>query len=872
MTKKLTPLMQQFFEIKEQYPDALLLFQVGDFYEMFFDDAVTAAQFLAIALTKRGKSNGNDIPLCGVPVHALQYYLIKLVQGGYKVAVCDQVTKPQPGTVVKRKVTRVYTPGTLTDSALLDDTRASYLSALYYDSANNEYTVAFTELLTAQLFITSVSAHDTKLLESQLMRFMPDEIVCSSELNEAMQKQLRQYGLYVSHTSIASPTDWVQQQFGAQASELLSHHGVTEVLGLLYAYLLRNNEASLSQYSAATVYEADAFMLLDGATRTNLELIRNSSGTSSNTLFSVINRCATSMGARMLKKWLAQPLLNEHAIMQRQVVIGHMVSMVAVRQKLTELLKTCTDVERIVGRIALQRAIFADYVQLRQTLSLIMPLRDVLGQLPETPLLQSLRSRLHDFSLLTDLLDRSLAVDEGSVIRPGFDIKLDELRDLAENGQQKIAQLVNSEIEATGIPMKVVYTSVGGYALEVTKTHVDKVPERFRLTNKLVSRHRYVTPELQELERAVLHAKQEREAREQQLFDAVQTEVRGYVNALRHTAYAIAYSDALLGLATVAYDEQYCAPTFSHEGALFITAGRHPVVEQVSSASFVVNDTRMNSCGERLWIITGPNMGGKSTYLRQVALMSILAQVGSFVPAEAAELPILDRIFTRIGAGDNLAQGKSTFLVEMEETATICRYATKQSLVILDEVGRGTSTQDGRALAHAIIEYLAHTTQCYTLFATHYHELTQLGNVEALSTESDVLSPTLIEDSEQVIHSIANYHMVCHRRGSELQFTHRLAPGAAESSFGIDVARLANVPDAIIARARTLLSHEYEGAEFAADASQNGAMMTSPSSQQMIQDDNLLQLRDRIKSVSYDDLSPRAALDFVWELKKQLEH
>ncbi|MGD1997775.1 MAG: DNA mismatch repair protein MutS [Candidatus Dependentiae bacterium] len=876
MTKKQTPLMAQYFEIRQQYPDAMLLFQVGDFYELFFDDAINASQFLAITLTKRGKNNGEDIPLCGVPVHALSHYLVKLVKGGFTVALCDQVSKPMPGTVVKRAVTRVYSPGTLTDAQLLDEKAASYVCTVVPHAARGQYGVLFTELLTAHVAATTISSDNPRLLEAELGRFFPDEVVIPPGQTEELKQHLLSLGYTVtpfrSHADETplTPDDmfrdqtalpWLQERFAEPLrTQLEKEASVLGSMELLYRYLSRNQPSSLEQLSSISFYEPASFVQLDPATQRNLELVTNSEGGKGHTLFRVIDRAQTAMGSRLLKKWLLRPLRSHTTITQRQEVVHALVNDVATQQQLRTQLRAIADIERIVGRIALQRAVLADYKTLRIALTALTPLKAVLQPLRSVPLLEQLLLRLPAFTDLISFLANALNEDEAvdGLIKQGFSERLDRLRHLINSGQQEVMKLGQKEGEAHGIPsLKIGYTSVSGYFIEVTNTHVSKVPEHYSQVQKLAGRSRYITTELKALEREIAQAREECGDVEKELWAEVEAQVRTYTAQLRQAAHALATIDALGAFADLAYTFNYTQPTFNTEGRIAITAGRHPVVEQSLHESFIANDTSLGEVAN-FWIITGPNMGGKSTYLRQVALISVLAQIGSFVPADSADLPLVDRIFTRIGAGDNVAQGKSTFLVEMEETATICSQATIQSLVILDEVGRGTSTEDGRALAQAIIEYLVNHVGARTLFATHYHELTLLANADQ---------------------RIANYHMSCHKKGGTLHFLHTLVPGVAQASFGIDVAKLAHLPKEVIVRARELLKNapkaEAQLTLVAATSGQSHSLVCHPRKSEDPDTDSMTnaerEVLEELARINVDDLSPKAAFDLLWQIKPRLK-
>lgn len=860
-TEKHTPLMQQYFDIKHQYIDTLLMFQVGDFYELFFDDAKLASAFLAITLTKRGKNKGQDIPLCGIPVHALNHYLRKLIKGGFKVALCDQLTKPIPGTVVERGVTQVFTPGTLTDSLMLDDKSASYLLALY--PTNDHYGLIFSELLTAQLFATIIPADNKRSIEAELSRFFPDEILLpNSTLGKSQATYLKQLGYC---TSFAPQEDiagepvakaWLEQQFNEPTRQRVTREPVlTKTFDIFYTYLQKNNGQALNQFKSIQFYEPEDYLILDRSTQKNLEIITNNNdGTRKNTLFAILDKAKTAMGSRTIKKWLLRPLVDLEAIMQRQQVVTTLHAQLDMLQQLEELLGQLADLERIIGRIALKRALVNDYRALQQSLDLLPELKIVISQL-KTPLSKSIQERLIDFTPLSSLLQSSLSDDTTIpyIIKTGFDHELDHLRNLAENGQREIAKLEQQEIERTGInSLKIRYNNISGYYIEITSSNLTLVPEHYKHQQTLANRQRFVTPELIQLERDLTRAQNEVSIIEAAVFDRVKREVETMLNPLRHVAQALAYLDGLVGFARAGYDYRYTTPTFNQNQEIMITKGRHPVIEATMQQPFVGNDTILND-QQTLLIITGPNMGGKSTYLRQVALISLMAQCGAMVPADHANLAILDRIFTRIGSADNLAEGKSTFLVEMEETATICTQATKNSLVILDEVGRGTSTFDGIALAQAIIEHIFLVIGARCLFATHYHELT------TLATEHN---------------AIKNYHLQCKKIGDALHFLHTIAPGIAQGSFGLEVARLAQLPPLIVQRATIILKNMEEKTMlnqninpiFPVADHHVSEEITTKITNLKIQENRFAEIISMLRAIDLNELSPKQAFDRLWDL------
>jgi len=878
--------MQQYFAIKAEYPNMLLLFQVGDFYELFFDDAKIASSFLAITLTKRGKSKGEDIPLCGVPLHALNHYLVKLIKGGFSVALCDQLTKPQPGTVVERGVTRVYTPGTLTDTLLLDEKSASYLLSFY--PGEKTLGLVFTELLTAQLFATTIPIDDQKIIEAELARFMPDEIVIpTTSYAQPWIGYLKKMGYHVSlvtpevgvdthherdlenyeHTNNTRPElmtpdtsvtsspalQWILKQFTTQTVEKITQTPVIHNnLHILYYYLKKNQNTALEQFKTIQFYDPDEYLILDPATQKNLDLIKNNhDGTRKHTLLSILDKAKTPMGSRTIKKWLLRPLVQKAKILQRQEVVSGLSKQISTLQKLEIFLAQIPDIERIIGRIALARAVIQDYIGLQATLELMPNLKLLLTQELDFPLIKTIQENIKTFDSLQELLAASINQDPNvpHSIKNGFDQQLDSLRNLLINGQQEILKLEKKEIERSGInSLKIGYNNISGYYLEITNTHHDKIPADYQHQQTLANRKRFVTPELKALERDLFKAQNELDSIESAVFDRVKKEVATYISPLRQLAQALAYLDGLYSLASVAYNNNYVAPEINDHRDIIITDGRHPVIEQTLKDPFVPNDTVLTD-QTSLWLVTGPNMGGKSTYLRQVALISIMAQCGSMVPAAKASLPILDRIFTRIGAGDNLAEGKSTFLVEMEEAATICTQATNNSLVILDEVGRGTSTFDGIALAQAIVEYLYQTVKARCLFATHYHELTRLANTHT---------------------GIANYHMVCHKTRSGILFLHTIAPGHAESSFGVEVAKLAQLPEQVIKRAQVLLKSMERSAN---QGTQTSLISFMPANTVKHHDHMLLEKYKAclkpLETTELNDISPRQAQDLLWQIWEQ---
>jgi DNA mismatch repair protein MutS len=860
-----TPLMQQYFQIRSEYPDTLLLFQVGDFYELFFEDAQKAAAFLGIALTARGKNKGDPIPLCGVPVHALDHYLNKLVKGGFKVAICDQLEEPKPGSLVRRGVKQVLTPGTLTDSKLLDARSASYLFSFY--PIDDSWGLVFSELLTAQIFVTTIPASSDKLLESELTRFFPDEILVpnipQAKEFQAYFKRLG-YCTTIVHDEQELVTDelmleWMHRQFNQTVTAQIAHNQSMKLaLRYFYAYMSKNQRACLDQFTTVFFYSPDDFLLLDSATQRNLELIKNAQdGSGKNTLFELMDCAKTSMGSRMIKKWILRPLVKREAIVQRQDAVALFSNNVSLVNSLEQLLVSVGDMERIVGRIALDRASLTDYCALSRSLALLPQCKEFLRYSAESTLLvRIIGDHLGDFNDLSDLLQRALydGTESDWIIQNGFDNRLDQMRALVADGNRMILELEQKEQNETGITsLKIRYNNVQGYYIEVTNANRGAVPDRYKRLQTLVGRERFMTPELQDLQYGIDRARKDITTYEQELFTALKAQVASYITPLRKSAHALAHLDALLSLARLSYDNGYVRPVFNDQRNIIIKNGRHPVVEQSLLSSFIPNDTFLTD-EHSLWIITGPNMGGKSTYLRQVALMCVMAHIGSFVSAESADLPILDRIFTRLGASDNVAEGKSTFLVEMEETAAICTQATRHSLVILDEVGRGTSTFDGLAIAQAVVEHIFTTVGARCLFATHYHELTYL---------------------QETFPAITAYYAASKKTPTGIVFLYKIIAGIADGSFGIEVAKLAHLPKGVIDRAAVLVNsfthettHVIPAVKALPDAIAYENERLKDENRQILQKLAAAdQVKKRLAEVDFDGLSPKKAFDLLWELK-----
>ncbi|MBY0109806.1 MAG: DNA mismatch repair protein MutS [Candidatus Babeliaceae bacterium] len=835
----LTPLMRQYFDIKNQFPDALVLFQVGDFYELFFNDAHKAASFLGIVLTQRGTMSDEPIPLCGVPRHTVEHYLIKLVKGGFRVVICDQLEAPQPGKIVERGVTQVFTPGTLVDTKLLDSKSSHYIAALI--SNNGSIGLIFYEMLAGSLYFTEFP-YDEKKLDAELAVFTPREILLEQN---SSGKQLEQFCKQRSFVTTYTQEQLVQDDFTQwlQTISRISHQESSltpvakNILQLLGGYIKKNAPHSWQAQKNLLIYQAQDYLQLDAATQKNLEIINNThDGSARYTLFEVVDEAVTGMGSRLLKKWLMRPLIDRASLEKRLEKVTYFVKNSFERNLIRTHLKKIGDLERTLGRMFLRRATYNDY-------------RILMEGIVDIPALQKFVScNMQELTRLFTLLTHAINIDQHHdwKIAAGYHSELDRLRSLSTQGMQAIFELERKEQQKSGInTLKIRYSQAAGYAIEVSKAQSEAVPTRYIKIQSLTNRDRFTTQELKDLEYDINRAENSSTELENQLFTLLMHEVENYLPLLRTLSQELAELDVFSCLAHVAVQNQWVYPEFTEKEQMIIIDGRHPIVErrmlaqelaQETKVSFVPNNTKL-TFQEKTWIITGPNMGGKSTYLRQVALIQILAQIGSFVPAKQAILPLLDRIFTRIGAGDHLAQGKSTFLVEMEETALICGAATHKSLVILDEVGRGTSTYDGLALAQAIVEYLHQEIKPFCLFATHYHELTALANT---------------------VSGIACYHAASKAVGDTVVLLHNILPGIAPGSFGIQVAKAAHLPKIVIDRARILL------AEYAQTQGQAVPLNNSLEPQESCKI-NKLHLLDEL---DLDTVSPRQAYEILCKLKE----
>jgi len=874
---KLTPARRQYLDIKRQYPEAILMFRMGDFYEMFDDDAEIAARELEITLTaRRFGDNAPPIPMAGIPYHALDGYVARLIDRGYHVAVCDQMTEPDGRGIVEREVTRVLTPGTVYEPNLLREGQANYLMAIMPqgDAKKGQWNrvgLAYVDVSTGEFAATQFEADDVavQVLE-ELARLTPREVL----LPQAWAER----GVTLPEGAfLTTMQDWVFERAEAEQT-LRDHFRVASLDGLglseqplavgaaagILAYLRKTQKASLAQLSSLRAYSTSGFMVLDPFTRRNLELTQTlRGGVVKGSLLSVLDHTVTAMGARLLRAWMAQPLLELNRLNARLDAVEALTGQEALRQELVQLLKAIDDLERLATRLQMGKVNPRDLLGLASSLAVVPRLQAIIAGLPA---LEEITKRLDACDDVQALVSQAIHdappsnnFSEIGTIRPDFSPDLAHVLNATREARDWITNLEDAERRRTGIAsIKVGFNKVFGYYIEVSKSNLDKVPSDYIRKQTIAGGERYLTPQLKEYEALVLSAQDEILKMERAIFDQVVAQLAEHSQRLQRSAKAVAHLDVLLGLATVAVRQNYTRPKLSEGDILHVEAGRHPVVETLlkDGRRYVPNDTHFDMA-QRIHIITGPNMSGKSTYIRQVAIIAFMAQIGSFVPAKKAEIGLVDRIFARIGAQDEIHAGQSTFMVEMVETARLLTGSSKRSLVILDEIGRGTSTYDGLAIARAVIEYLHNHPRlnCRTLFATHYHELTELPNV---------------------LPRAYNYRVEVSEQGDDIAFLHRVAPGGADRSYGVHVARLAGLPKPVIDRARELLaSLESQSSDFRPRASSK-AHDKAPEAADKPQQIGLFSsatespAMEALRKIKVDELSPIEALTKLYELKRLL--
>lgn len=795
---KLTPMMRQYFEIKENYKDCILFFRLGDFYEMFFEDAETAARELELVLTGRDCGLEKRAPMCGIPFHASNSYIGRLVAKGYKVAICEQVEDPKFAKgIVKRDVIKVITPGTYTDSSFVEETKNNYIMTIYADLERNRCSLAITDISTGDFLATEGELEKGVILD-EISKFNPKEIILLDSLDQELIKDITlTTPALISRKSIEyfeeSFEEVLNNQFGEKSNSLSLM--IKKSSNALVKYILDTQKISLTNINDIEVYSLVDFMTIDLSSRRNLELTENLREKSKKgSLLWVLDKTETSMGSRMLRRWIEEPLVNKEKITLRLNAVEELFNDLSLNDSLKEALHDIYDIERILGKISNKNANAKDLIALKTSIGKIPNVKGIIENCTSS-LLKNYHNNLDDLRDIYDLLEKSIKEDpsltlkDGDLIKDGFNSEIDELRLAKTNGKDWISSLEDREREFTGIKsLKVGFNKVFGYYIEISKANYSSIPEgRYIRKQTLANAERFITPELKEIEEKLLGASEKLCSLEYDIFLHIRNEVENHIDRLKTTAKIIAELDCISNLAFVALENDFIKPEINENGETKIENGRHPVVEKViPKGEFIPNDTIINKEDNQLLIITGPNMAGKSTYMRQVAIITLMCQIGSFVPASKANISVVDKIFTRIGASDDLAGGKSTFMVEMWEVSNILKNATENSLVLLDEVGRGTSTYDGLSIAWSVIEYICKNKnlRCKTLFATHYHELTKL---------------------EGEIHGVRNYSVAVKEVDNNIIFLRKIIEGGADQSYGIEVAKLAGIPDEVINRAKEIL-------------------------------------------------------------------
>ena len=860
---ELTPMMRQYMEMKERNPGCLLFFRLGDFYEMFAEDAKLASKELDLTLTTRdrGKDKEDQTPMCGVPFHSAESYIARLVAKGYKVAICEQMEDPALAKgLVKRDIIRVVTPGTVTESSMLDERKNNYFACAYGEAG--AFGLCFCDISTGAFH--AMVAENADRAVDELGCYQPSELLLGGRAadDEILCEALRTRIPCCVENGEPALFDYDQaaalllQQFGqdVEALGLGEARPVVQAAGALLLTLKKNQKTELPHVRTLEFSQSSRFLELDLTARRNLELTETMrAGEKRGSLLWVLDKTKTAMGGRLLRSWLEKPLMSPAQIKKRQDAVAELVDHTVAREELIHLLKDVTDLERVMARIATGTCTCRDFRQLSNGLSPLPGLAAALAPF-ESPLLRDVRESLPDLQPLKDEIDRAIVDDppftirEGGMIRPGYSEEIDQLRDIMSGGKDTMTAIEVREKERTGIKnLRVGYNRVFGYYIEVAKGQVSLVPADYIRKQTLTNGERYITPELKELEDTILNAKDRVVTLEYDLFLKLRTYLADHGAAVQAAANAAALADVLSSFAALAVDNDYCRPEVDFSNVIQIEGGRHPVVEQVLRGKmFVPNDTKLGTPDCQVAIISGPNMAGKSTYMRQVALIVLLAQMGSFVPAKSARIGVVDRLFTRIGASDDLAAGQSTFMVEMEEVAEILNRATPRSLLILDEIGRGTSTYDGMAIARAVLEFVSDrkTLGAKTLFATHYHELTVL---------------------EETLEGVKNFNISVRKRGDEMIFLRKIVPGGADKSYGVEVAKLAGLPSKVVERARKILKELEQG-----QIPQTAAAPKAADEQVSILDLDALAIRDRLAKITVETLTPIEAMNVLYELRQMI--
>ena len=881
MSNELTPMMKQYMQTKEEYKDCILFYRLGDFYEMFFDDALTASKELEITLTGKNCGLEERAPMCGIPYHAVDSYLNRLVSKGYKVAICEQVEDPKTAKgIVKREVIRVVTPGTNLDTQGLDETKNNYIMCIVYMA--DQYGLSVADVTTGEYLVTELDSQ-TKLMD-ELYKFMPSEIVCNEafymsglDLDDLKNRlHMAIYSLEAWYFDDTLCRETLQEHFKVASLEgigLSDYECGMIASGALLKYLEETQKNSLSHMSRLTRYATGNYMVLDSATRRNLELVETlREKQKRGSLLWVLDKTKTAMGARTLRKYVEQPLIDKESIVKRLDAVAELKDNAICREEIREYLNPVYDLERLVGKITYQSANPRDLIAFQSSLSMLPSVKCILKDM-ESDLLKEIYEELDPLEELCDLVGRAiqeeppLAMKEGGIIKDGYNEEVDRLRKAKSEGKNWLADLETKEREKTGIKnLRIRYNKVFGYYLEVTNSSKDLVPDYYTRKQTLANAERYIIPELKELEDTILGAEDKLCALEYELYCEVRNTIAAELTRIQRTAKAVAKLDVIASLALVAERNNYVRPKINEKGVIDIRDGRHPVVEKmIPNDMFIANDTYLDDKKQRISIITGPNMAGKSTYMRQAALIVLMAQLGSFVPASSANIGLVDRIFTRVGASDDLASGQSTFMVEMNEVANILRNATSKSLLILDEIGRGTSTFDGLSIAWAVVEYISNSKLlgAKTLFATHYHELTEL---------------------EGKISNVNNYCIAVKEKGDDIVFLRKIVKGGADKSYGIQVAKLAGVPDPVINRAKEIVEElvtaditgkvkdiAVQGSETKKKTQKklDEVDLTQFSLFDTVKDDDVL---NELKELDISHMTPMDAMNKLYQLQNKLRN
>ena len=879
MAEEYTPMMQQYLQTKEEYKDCILFYRLGDFYEMFFDDAITVSKELELTLTGKNCGTTERAPMCGIPYHAVEGYLNKLVANGHKVAICEQVEDPKLAKgLVKREVIRIVTPGTNTDIQALDETKNNYIMCIVYVA--DKYGVSIADVSTGDYFVTEVD-NERKLID-EMNKFNPTEIVCNESFYMSgldFDDMRHRLGITISaleawYFSDDLAENTLKDHFHVKSLEGLglSDYGCGVIAaGALLKYLYETQKNELDHVSAIHPYSTGKYMLIDSSSRRNLELVETlREKQKRGSLLWVLDKTKTAMGARMLRSYVEQPLIDKAEIEKRQDAIEEINEHVITREELREYLNPIYDLERLVTRVTYLSANPRDLIAFKNSIAMLPPIKALLTDF-KGAMLTEIENDMDSLEELYELIegaindDPPILVREGEIIKDGYNSDVDKYRKAKTEGKTWLAELEAKERDKTGIKnLKIKYNKVFGYYLEVTNSYKELVPEYFTRKQTLANAERYITPELKELEDMILGAEDKLAALEYDLFCDVRNKIAEQVVRIQQTAKAVAKLDVFVSLAVVAEQNNYCRPKMNENGIIDIKGGRHPVVEKmIHNEMFIDNDTYLDNGNNRIAIITGPNMAGKSTYMRQTALIVLMAQIGSFVPATSARIGIVDRIFTRVGASDDLASGQSTFMVEMNEVANILRNATSNSLLVLDEIGRGTSTFDGLSIAWAVVEHISNPRLlgAKTLFATHYHELTEL---------------------EGKLNNVHNYCIAVKEKGDDIVFLRKIVKGGADKSYGIQVAKLAGVPDSVIDRAKEIVD-ELIANDITAGTRKLVVDNSSRKKKEKLDEVDLAQMSlfdkvkdddiiDELRNADVGNMTPLEALNKLYELQNKIKN